>query len=93
VQALGALRLLGDAIRWMTDQRGLPFIDAVKELAQVAGLDMPEQDFSLWKGQQPLYSRPAFCSFTVLPISADRLVRVRCQNTPIPLQIIIAWTP
>ncbi len=34
----------GDAIRWMTDQRGLPFIDAVKELAQAAGLDMPEQD-------------------------------------------------
>ncbi|WP_109806699.1 DNA primase [Sphingosinithalassobacter portus] len=34
----------GDAIRWMTDQRGLPFIDAVKELAQVAGLDMPAQD-------------------------------------------------
>ena len=27
----------GDAIRWMTDQRGLPFIDAVKELAQAAG--------------------------------------------------------
>ncbi|MFD0947022.1 DNA primase [Sphingomonas canadensis] len=34
----------GDAIRWMTEQRGLPFIDAVKELAQAAGLDMPEQD-------------------------------------------------
>lgn len=34
----------GDAIRWMTDHRGLPFIDAVKELAQSAGLDMPEQD-------------------------------------------------
>jgi DNA primase len=34
----------GDAIRWMTDQRGLPFIDAVKELAQAAGLEMPEQD-------------------------------------------------
>ncbi|WP_066648985.1 MULTISPECIES: DNA primase [Sphingomonas] len=34
----------GDAIRWMTDQRGLPFIDAVKELAAAAGLDMPEQD-------------------------------------------------
>ena len=34
----------GDAIRWMTDQRGLPFIDAVKELAQAAGLAMPEQD-------------------------------------------------
>lgn len=34
----------GDAIRWMTDQRGLPFIDAVKELAQAAGLELPEQD-------------------------------------------------
>jgi len=34
----------GDAIRWMTDQRGLPFIDAVKELAAAAGLDMPAQD-------------------------------------------------
>ena len=34
----------GDAIRWMTDQRGLPFIDAVKELAQAAGLEMPAQD-------------------------------------------------
>ena len=34
----------GDAIRWMTDHQGLPFIDAVKELAAAAGLDMPEQD-------------------------------------------------
>ncbi len=34
----------GDAIRWMTEQRGLPFIDAVKELAQAAGMDMPAQD-------------------------------------------------
>lgn len=34
----------GDAIRWMTDQRGLAFIDAVKELAQAAGMDMPEAD-------------------------------------------------
>ena len=28
----------------MTDQRGLPFIDAVKELAQAAGLEMPALD-------------------------------------------------
>jgi DNA primase len=34
----------GDAIRWMTEHNGLPFIDAVKELAQAAGLDMPEDD-------------------------------------------------
>lgn len=34
----------GDAIRWMTDNRGLPFMDAVKELAQAAGLDVPAAD-------------------------------------------------
>ncbi|WP_242417423.1 DNA primase [Sphingomonas panni] len=34
----------GDAIRWMTDQRGLPFIDAVKELVAAAGMEMPAQD-------------------------------------------------
>jgi DNA primase len=34
----------GDAIRWMTDQRGLPFMDAVKELADAAGLEMPAPD-------------------------------------------------
>lgn len=34
----------GDAIRWMTDGRGLTFIDAVKELAASAGLEMPAPD-------------------------------------------------
>ncbi|WP_414899479.1 DNA primase [Sphingomonas flavalba] len=34
----------GDAIRWMTDQRGLPFIDAVKELAAAAGMEVPAPD-------------------------------------------------
>ena len=31
----------GDAIRWMTDQRGLSFMDAVKELASEAGMEVP----------------------------------------------------
>ncbi|MBW6529268.1 DNA primase [Sphingomonas sp. RRHST34] len=34
----------GDAIRWLTDHQGLPFIDAVKELAAAAGMEMPAQD-------------------------------------------------
>ncbi|MFO1260028.1 MAG: DNA primase [Sphingomonadaceae bacterium] len=34
----------GDAIRWMTDQRGLPFMDAVKELADAAGMEVPALD-------------------------------------------------
>lgn len=34
----------GDAIRWLTDQQGLPFMDAVKELAAAAGMDVPAAD-------------------------------------------------
>jgi DNA primase len=34
----------GDVIRWMTDQQGLPFMDAVKELALQAGMDVPAPD-------------------------------------------------
>src|SRR5437588_4829823 len=34
----------GDGIRFLTDQRGMPFMDAVKELAAKAGLDVPAPD-------------------------------------------------
>jgi DNA primase len=34
----------GDAIRYLTDQRGLPFMDAVKELANKAGMEVPAPD-------------------------------------------------
>ena len=34
----------GDIIRWMTDQRGLSFMDAVKELASEAGMEVPTPD-------------------------------------------------
>ncbi|MEP6786612.1 MAG: DNA primase [Sphingomonadales bacterium] len=34
----------GDVIRWMTDARGLAFVDAVKELADTAGIPLPAPD-------------------------------------------------
>lgn len=34
----------GDAIRFLTDARGLPFMDAVKELAEAAGMELPAPD-------------------------------------------------
>ena len=34
----------GDAIRFLTDSRGLPFMDAVKELAAIAGMEVPAAD-------------------------------------------------
>ncbi len=35
----------GDAIRWMTDQRGLPFIEALSGVAEVAVVGAPHPDF------------------------------------------------
>ena len=34
----------GDAIRFLTDARGMPFMDAVKELAAKAGMEVPAAD-------------------------------------------------
>jgi DNA primase len=34
----------GDAIKWLVEHRGLEFLDAVRELADAAGLDMPARD-------------------------------------------------
>ena len=34
----------GDAIRWLTDNQGLAFMDAVKELADAAGMQVPAPD-------------------------------------------------
>jgi len=34
----------GDAIRFLTDHRGMPFMDAVKELASKAGMEVPAAD-------------------------------------------------
>lgn len=31
----------GDAIRWLTDHEGLPFLDAVAQLAESAGMEVP----------------------------------------------------
>ncbi|MBE7425183.1 MAG: DNA primase [Burkholderiaceae bacterium] len=36
----------GDAIRFLVESQGLPFMDAVRELAQRAGVDLPANDSS-----------------------------------------------
>ncbi|MEO1921964.1 MAG: DNA primase [Sphingomonadaceae bacterium] len=42
----------GDAIRWMTEQQGLQFMDAVKELALIAGMEVPAPDPRTAKRQE-----------------------------------------
>ncbi|MDP5103146.1 MAG: DNA primase [Erythrobacter sp.] len=39
----------GDAISWMVDHQGLAFIDAVKELASAAGMEVPAPDPAMAK--------------------------------------------
>ena len=34
----------GDAIRWLTDHDGMQFLDAVQQLAEAAGMEMPARD-------------------------------------------------
>ena len=34
----------GDVITWMIEQRGLPFMEAIKELAEEAGMEVPRPD-------------------------------------------------
>ncbi|APG62746.1 DNA primase [Sphingorhabdus lutea] len=34
----------GDVIKWMTDHQGLPFMDAIKQLASEAGMEVPASD-------------------------------------------------
>jgi DNA primase len=42
----------GDAIRYLTETRGLPFIDAVKELADGAGMQVPAPDPQMRERQE-----------------------------------------
>jgi DNA primase len=46
----------GDAIRWMVDGQGLAFMDAVKELAALAGMDVPARSAEAAKRDEQLQS-------------------------------------
>ena len=64
----------GDAIRFLTDHRGLPFMDAVKELAGKAGMDVPAQDPRERERQERstgLYDVLAAVQRLYLPADAD----------------------
>lgn len=50
----------GDVILWLTDHDGLPFMDAVRTLAEAAGMTMPARDpASQQKAEQQDRLRPA----------------------------------
>ena len=44
----------GDAISWMVDNQGLQFMDAVKELAAMAGMEVPAPDPVMAKRLRPI---------------------------------------
>ncbi len=51
----------GDAISWMVDQQGLQFMDAVKELAAMAGMEVPAPD--------PVMARKAEARATLIDVT------------------------
>ncbi|ASY44997.1 DNA primase [Sphingobium xenophagum] len=60
----------GDAISWLTIHEGMDFMDAVKQLAQAAGLDMPAQSL-----EQAARARRAAHVSDVLGEAADYFAR------------------
>lgn len=68
----------GDAIRWLTDYRGLEFLDAVAELAGTAGMELPARSEAaaerarLIEGQRPTLEE------------AERLFREQLSRYPAP---------
>ena len=55
----------GDAIRFLTDNRGMQFMDAVKELAAKAGMEVPAPD--------PKAKERADIQKRILELSAERV--------------------
>ena len=73
----------GDVIRWMTDQRGMGFMDAVKELAAEAGMEVPRPTRAPHNRQK---SGPA-CTMSLPP--RNRGSSIRCAPAMEPPPVLI----
>ena len=70
----------GDAIRFLTEQLGLSFVEAVRDLAQGAGLTVPEEQVSAEERQRRDTLRQRRSSIgEVLQRAAD-FYRQRCAS-------------
>ena len=72
----------GDAIRFLTEHLGLSFIDAVRDLAQRAGMQVPEEQVSPEEREQRATLRARRLSLTEVLARAAEFYRGQLKTSP-----------
>ena len=72
----------GDAIRFLTEYNGMTFIDAVKDLAQQVGLQVPEEDSSPAEREQAAAQKQRRSTLTEVLAKAADAYRKQLKQSP-----------
>jgi DNA primase len=72
----------GDAIRFLTEYSGMTFIDAVKDLAQQAGLQLPEEDSTPAEREQAAAQKQRRVTLTEVLAKAAEAYRKQLKQSP-----------
>ncbi|MES3015872.1 MAG: DNA primase, partial [Pseudomonadota bacterium] len=72
----------GDAIRFLTEYSGMTFIDAVKDLAQQVGLQVPEEDSSPAEREQAAAQKQRRSTLTEVLAKAAEAYRRQLKQSP-----------
>ncbi len=72
----------GDAIRFLTEYSGMTFIDAVKDLAQQVGLQVPEEDSSPAEREQAAAQKQRRSTLTEVLAKAADAYRKQLKQSP-----------
>jgi DNA primase len=72
----------GDAIRFLTEYSGMSFVDAVRELAQQVGLQVPEEDSSPAEREQAAAQKQRRSTLTEVLAKAAEAYRRHLRQSP-----------
>ena len=72
----------GDAIRFLTEYSGMTFVDAVKDLAQQVGLQVPEEDSSPAEREQAAAQKQRRSTLTEVLAKAAEAYRKQLKQNP-----------
>ena len=72
----------GDAIRFLTEYSGMTFIDAVKDLSQQVGLQVPEEDSSPAEREQAAAQKQRRSTLTEVLAKAAEAFRKQLKQSP-----------
>ena len=72
----------GDAIRFLTEYSGMSFVDAVKDLSQQVGLQVPEEDVSPAEREQAAAQKQRRSTLTDVLAKAAEAYRKQLKQSP-----------